>query len=156
MEARHQSRIARSGLRQKLQRDGLLQLQIGSAIYLAHATAPDQIDNEVTLGKHRPGRKAAVGKLADSGLEIGPGLVVAAGHGAGERGPRRVGYAAVDRADGVAIVPQQRLDLRSYLVGNPLLDVVGLALRRGSICQLAKDRDRIGVHEANVRTGAAS
>ena len=74
VEAREQSRIARSGLRQKLQRDGLLQLQIGSAIYLAHATAPDQIDNPVTLGKHRPGRKAAVGKLADSGLEIGPAL----------------------------------------------------------------------------------
>ena len=64
VEPGEQPRIARCCLGQELERDGLLQLEIGRAIDLAHATAPDEADDPIAVSQERAGREPAFADLA--------------------------------------------------------------------------------------------
>ena len=60
MEARERSAVRRECFRQKLQSDGLTELEIVSAVDFAHAAATEQTDDAVASGQRRAGREPRV------------------------------------------------------------------------------------------------
>ena len=59
MKAREQPRVAGRCFGQKLERDGLAELQVGGAIDLAHAAAPEQADDPVAAAEQCAGHETA-------------------------------------------------------------------------------------------------
>ena len=55
-----QSRLGRDRLGQELQRHGLIELEIGGTVDLAHASPPDDRDDAVAFAEQRSRRKAPV------------------------------------------------------------------------------------------------
>ncbi len=131
MEVGEQPRIARRDRWQELESNGLLQLQIVSAIDLPHATATDETDDPVAVTQERAWRKPPFTDLARRRASLGVVEVVRcaqAGGAIGKRGFRGGSNARVNGADAGAIEPEQRLDLGAHGGGGFVSSVVGLSL----------------------------
>ena len=62
--------VGRHVARQELERDGLPQLHVVSAIDLAHPAAPEQADDPVAAGEHGPGREPTNGNRFGRGQAV--------------------------------------------------------------------------------------